>query len=192
MATYPRDGALKEGQNSVSATGRITTYFDRTGPIYGCPRSCKVFLLYGMFRDCGHLSGLSWRCAPHRRPRWLIRKPVPNHAPRARSSMRPTGLAGPGPPGHAISFRKSLASAAACQSRSANPFLLSFHTAWRMGAPYTPPNLIIAQITRAVLLATATVATFAGRLARSFASHTQLLLRQRMIERLPWIKRRRR
>src|SRR6056297_1126336 len=104
-----------------------------------------------MFRDCGHLSGLSRRCAPHRRPRWLIRKPVPNHAPRARSSMRPTGLTDPGPPGHAISFRKSLASAAACQSRLANPFLLSLHAAWRIGAPYTPPNLIIAQITRAVL-----------------------------------------
>jgi hypothetical protein len=39
------------------------------GRIYGCPRSCKGSLRdLGVVRGCGHLSGLSWRRAPRRRP----------------------------------------------------------------------------------------------------------------------------
>ena len=38
------------------------------------------------------------------------------------------------------------------------------------GAPWTPPSRSIAHMTRAVLLATATTATFAGLRVRSFAS----------------------
>ena len=110
------------------------------GLIYGCPRLCKRYFELGW-----HTPRLRSSIRPVVTTRPVssalmvnIRKVGPNHVARAQGSMRPTGSPISGPPGYAISFILSLATASSPNSLAG---LKTSYSARSLGWPAVCPAM---------------------------------------------------